>query len=80
VVVMEPAQGRAVCERFGTQPRDVVILGDLDPELPDTRAIRDPVNQPADVFDEVYARIERCVGALAGVLARLPSAVPTISA
>ena len=72
VVVMEPGQRDAVCARFGVHPPDVLVLGDLDPEPLGTRAIHDPVHQPAEVFDEVYARIERCVGALAGALKRLP--------
>ena len=72
VVVMDPDQRRAVCERFGPYPRDVLVLGDLDPEPVESRGIRDPVDQPAEVFADVYARLERCVGALAAALKRLP--------
>ena len=61
IVVMDPSQRREICDRFGRLERDVLVLGDLDPQLIDTRAIRDPVNQPRDVFEESYARIERCV-------------------
>jgi protein-tyrosine-phosphatase len=68
IVVMDPAQQRAVCERFGSWPRDVIVLGDLDPAPVQTRTIRDPVNQPSDVFDESYERIERCVRQLVRVL------------
>jgi protein-tyrosine phosphatase len=39
IVVMEAAQRRMVCERFGRSPRDVVILGDLDPGPVRSRAI-----------------------------------------
>ncbi len=60
VVVMDEAQRRAVCERFGRRPADVVLLGDFDPEPIPARAIRDPVDQPLRVFAEVYARIARC--------------------
>src|SRR5258708_1870064 len=42
IVVMAPSQGRAIRERFGRSPRDIVVLGDLDPRSPATRAIRDP--------------------------------------
>lgn len=73
IVVMDAAQERAICARFGRLPRDVVLLGDFDPGPIETRAIRDPVDQPEDAFVEAYARIERCVGALAGTVTRLPA-------
>lgn len=72
IVVMEPAQRRAVCDRFGRQARDVVVLGDLDPEPIETRGIRDPVNGPAEAFEECYARIERCVRELARAIVGAP--------
>jgi protein-tyrosine phosphatase len=61
IVVMNPTQRRAICDRFGRARRDVLLLGDFDPQPIDTRAIRDPVDQPLEVFEETYARIERCV-------------------
>ena len=61
IVVMDAAQQRRVVERFGRSWRDVIVLGDLDPAPIDGRTIRDPVNQTADVFEQCYARIERCV-------------------
>lgn len=69
VVVMDPTQRRTVCERFGRLSRDVVVLGDLDPQSVETRAIRDPVKQRRDVFEESYSRIERCVRELVSALA-----------
>ena len=68
LVVMEPEQQRAVCERFGRWPRDVIVLGDLDPAPLEARTIRDPIEQGPDVFEESYARIEICVAALVRVL------------
>jgi protein-tyrosine-phosphatase len=68
IVVMDEAQRREVCGRFGRWPSEVVVLGDLDPLPADTRAIRDPVEQKAEVFDESYARIARCIGQLARAL------------
>jgi protein-tyrosine-phosphatase len=68
MIVMDPEQGRAICERFGRLPRDILVLGDLDPAPLATRAIRDPVEQCIDVFEESYARIERCVAALRQIL------------
>lgn len=68
VLVMEQAQKRLVCERFGRWPRDVIVLGDFDPAPVETRTIADPINQTTDVFDVCYQRIERCVLELASVL------------
>ncbi len=68
IVVMEPEQQRAVCERFGRWPRDVIVLGDLDPASVERRTIRDPVEQGPEVFEASYARIERCVDALVSAL------------
>jgi protein-tyrosine phosphatase len=68
IVVMDPTQRRLMCERYGRRPGDVLILGDLDPEPVETRTIRDPVNERRDVFDQVYARIARCVGELVAAL------------
>jgi protein-tyrosine phosphatase len=73
IVVMEPSQRRLVCERFGRLPSDVLMLGDIDTGPVDGRAIRDPIDQSREVFDTVYARIARCVRALAGVLSRVGS-------
>lgn len=68
IVVMDPTQGRLVCERFGRRPTDVVVLGDFDPAPVATRTIRDPVNESREVFDQVYERIAQCVSELVRVL------------
>jgi protein-tyrosine phosphatase len=60
IVVMDATQRRLLCERFGRAPRDVVVLGDFDPEPVESRTIRDPVNEGLEVFSEVYERIARC--------------------
>ena len=70
IVAMEPAQRRLVCERYGRQPRDVIVLGDFDPAPVETRMIRDPVNESREVFDQVYDRIARCVRELVSTLRR----------
>jgi protein-tyrosine phosphatase len=72
IVVMDARQQRAVCERFARLPSDVLVLGDLDPEAIDTRAIHDPIDQPLDAFEQSYARIERCVNAFVGALGARP--------
>jgi protein-tyrosine-phosphatase len=65
VVVMSQAQARGIRARFGRSVSSVIVLGDLDPQLPETRTIRDPWGQPSEVFDESYERITRCVRELA---------------
>jgi protein-tyrosine-phosphatase len=44
------------------------LLGDLDPQPIDTRAITDPVDQGLEVFSACYERIDRCVDVLAQAL------------
>jgi protein-tyrosine phosphatase len=73
ILVMEPAQQEVVCGNFGRGRADVVVLGDLDPEPITRRAIQDPVDQAASVFEGSYARIDRCLGALVSVMS---SAIP----
>lgn len=64
VVVMDPRQRHAVHTLFGKPYQYLLILGDLDPRPVDRRAIRDPFGQPEDIFQAVYDRIDRCIGAL----------------
>jgi protein-tyrosine phosphatase len=68
LVVMDAEQRDAVRDRFGRTRRDVLLLGDFDPLPIQTRAIRDPVECPPAVFEEVYARIDRCVTVLAAAI------------
>ena len=71
IVVMDPVQQREVRERFGRLARDLIVLGDLDPAPPEggpARTIRDPIRQGPAVFEESYARIERCVAGVVSVL------------
>ncbi|HEX9611020.1 MAG TPA: hypothetical protein VF978_03960 [Gemmatimonadales bacterium] len=71
IVVMEVAQQRAICSRFDRRARDVPLLGDFDSETGHSRTIADPMDQPESAFEEVYTRIERCVGELGTALKRL---------
>src|SRR6267142_4500188 len=50
----------------------VLVLGDLDPAPVETRTIRDPIDQKQDVFEQVYARIARCVRELVTILTAQP--------
>jgi low molecular weight protein-tyrosine phosphatase len=69
IVVMDKPQARALRELFGRDVRDVLILGDLDPEPIETREIQDPVEQPKEVFERCYSRINRCVHELVQAVA-----------
>lgn len=67
VLVMDAGLANAVAARTSA-PREVIVLGDLDPLPIRTRAIADPMGRPRPVFDECYARIHRCVTELAAAL------------
>ena len=72
-LVMNELQRAAVCRLLGWPADDVIILGDLDPGTPDTREIGDPWGGGAEAFDESYARIDRCVAALAAAFVGAPA-------
>lgn len=63
VFVMDVAQRRVITRRTGRT--NVFLLGDLDPSWSGRRAIRDPIEQPREVFERVYARIDRITRRLA---------------
>jgi protein-tyrosine phosphatase len=69
IVVMDQTQRRALSAMFGRGSRDVLILGDLDPEPIETRAIQDPAEQSKEVCEQSYSRIERCVRQLVHAVA-----------
>jgi protein-tyrosine phosphatase len=69
IVVMNAAQQRALIELYGRKPDTVVVLGDLDPQAIDTRAIRDPIGQSEEVFEASYDRIDRCLKELVSAFA-----------
>lgn len=67
VVVMDRHQAANLISsypRLGT----LVVLGDLDPEPITRRTITDPFGQTEKVFDESYARIDRCLDTLVDAL------------
>ncbi len=68
ILVMDTAQRRIICERFGRPPQDVLLLGDFDPAPIESRAIKDPWEQGPDVCEVVYGRIEDCMGSFARTL------------
>lgn len=68
VIVMDDATARATRRLLGGTRREVVLLGDLDPEIPDSRGITDPWGRSAETFQRVFARIDRCCRHLARVV------------
>ncbi len=61
VLVMDSRHRYAVRGLLRGDSRDVFVLGDLDPEPIERRTIHDPVGQSKDVFEQTYARIDRCL-------------------
>jgi protein-tyrosine phosphatase len=77
IVVMDKPQAWALRELFGRDVRDVLVLGDLDPEPIETRQIQDPVEQPKEVFERCYSRINRCVRQLVQAVADSAERTPS---
>jgi protein-tyrosine-phosphatase len=67
VIAVTVSHARRLRRQFRRR-QGVLLLGDLDPSPVRTRAIRDPVEQPIQVFREVYARIDRCLEELVRAL------------
>jgi protein-tyrosine phosphatase len=67
VVVMAAEQARAFRAQFNARG-SILILGDLDPESIDRRTIQDPWGCGAEIFDDCYARIDRCVERLVAIV------------
>jgi protein-tyrosine-phosphatase len=70
VVVMEVGQAERVTAEFGAARSRTLVLGDLDPATVLSRDIPDPYGLQKEVFDATYARIDRCITALVGILPR----------
>ncbi len=67
VVVMDEVQRHRLVSSRPELADRVLLLGDVDPGPVTRRAIPDPVEKPAPVFRSCDDRIDRCVGALAGL-------------
>jgi protein-tyrosine-phosphatase len=74
IVVMSADQARMI-RRVGAagdgaaQNARILVLGELDPLPVQARTIVDPWGRSDEIFEESYARIERCVGELVRALA-----------
>lgn len=68
VVVMENRHRRNTLDMLAGRPGRILMLGDLDPETPDRREIKDPWGNPDDVYVASFERTERCVSRLVRLL------------
>jgi protein-tyrosine phosphatase len=64
IIVMEGWQRSTLHSLFPHAGTPVLMLGDLDPAPIERRAIQDPIEQPAHVFERVFARIDACCAEL----------------
>lgn len=64
IVVMAAEQAKRIRSTFAVDAAKLLVLGDLDPLPIGTRSIRDPWKGSFEVFDECYARIDRCIGVM----------------
>lgn len=71
VAVMSEDQARGIRARYGQGVR-LLILGDLDPLSIESRTITDPLGHDAQIVEQVYSRIDRCVEQMAKLIANLP--------
>jgi protein-tyrosine-phosphatase len=78
VAVMSEDQARGIRSRYGRRVT-LLILGDLDPQSIEGRNITDPLGGDAQVVEQVYSRIDRCVEELAELIAKSPRDVASIS-
>ncbi len=78
VAVMSEDQARGIRSRYGHRVT-VLILGDLDPLSIQSRTITDPLGCDAQVVEQVYSRIDRCVQQLAPLIAKSPRSLESLS-
>jgi protein-tyrosine-phosphatase len=71
VAVMSDEQARGIRFRYGPGVT-LLILGDLDPLPIRSRTIADPWGCDAQVVEQVYSRIDRCVEQLGELIAKSP--------
>lgn len=76
VVVMERWQALRVIQDFGVHSDRVLLLGDLDSDPVQNRAILDPYGHDRTVFSTTYDRIDRCTIVLAELIQRPAPAPP----
>ena len=76
VIVFDRGNARRLRRLMGGRPRHMFYLGDFDPHWDGRRAILDPWGKPDGVFDQTFARIERCIDSMLSGLPVIPSERP----
>jgi len=64
VILVDPKHRKRFLEEVPSFQGEFLVLGDLDPEVGSSRTIQDPWGRPPDVFEEVFARMDRCLNVL----------------
>ena len=70
VIVMDAQQATRVATTFRVNRERILIAGDLDPTFETSRAIRDPWNEPIEVFRASFDRLDRCAATLVSAVRR----------
>jgi protein-tyrosine phosphatase len=68
ILVMDGRQADHLHRGFGVPLSKIVVVGDLDPQAGNARAIHDPWRQPLSVFESSFSRLDRCASSLAMIL------------
>ena len=63
ILVMSRMQQLDLAHEFG-RTKTVLILGDADPGWAATRTVKDPIDQPIEVFESVFDRLDRCCASI----------------
>jgi low molecular weight protein-tyrosine phosphatase len=64
VVVMDAEQERRFTSYFRVRRDRVLVAGDVDSRCDGSRAILDPVEEPIEVIEATFARLDRCAAAI----------------
>lgn len=71
ILVMSRRQQLDLAHEFG-RTKAVLILGDADPGMPVTRTVEDPIDQPIEVFESVFDRLDRCCTSIVDAISMKP--------
>jgi protein-tyrosine-phosphatase len=72
VIVMSPGQKADVAHDFSVSKNRILILADLDPNLPFRRTIPDPLGLPRHAFADSFDQIDRSLHQLIGIMRGSP--------
>jgi protein-tyrosine-phosphatase len=64
LLVMEGSHVKICRDEFRADGRRILLLGDLDPDLPRRREVPDPWGRPRGDFEDAFDRIDRCLNEL----------------